>query len=89
MEKSSRTKTALVTLAIGLALNIALGAAKLVTGVLADSTAVTSDALNNLSDAAVSVVTIIATALAARAPITNTRSDTGGTNISLLLYSAR
>ena len=32
MEKSSRTKTALVTLAIGLALNIALGAAKLVTG---------------------------------------------------------
>ena len=67
MEKSSRTKTALVTLAIGLALNIALGAAKLVTGVLADSTAVTSDALNNLSDAAVSVVTIIATALAARA----------------------
>ncbi len=65
MEKSSRTKTALVTLAIGLALNIALGAAKLVTGVLADSTAVTSDALNNLSDAAVSVVTIIATALAA------------------------
>lgn len=67
MEKSSRTKTALVTLAIGLALNIALGAAKLVTGVLADSKAVTSDALNNLSDAAVSVVTIIATALAARA----------------------
>ena len=64
---SKRTKTALVTLAVGLALNIALGAAKLVTGVLADSTAVTSDALNNLSDAAVSVVTIIATALAARA----------------------
>ena len=52
---------------MGLALNIALGASKLATGLIADSTAVTSDALNNLSDAAVSIVTIIATALAARA----------------------
>ncbi len=61
-----RNKGALVTLAVGLALNIILGVAKLVAGVLSDSMSVSSDALNNLSDAAVSVVTIIATALSVR-----------------------
>lgn len=64
---NERTKQAMITLIIGLIFNIALGAAKLVAGILSDSTAVSSDALNNLSDAAVSVVTIIATALSARA----------------------
>lgn len=64
---NERTKQAMITLIIGLVFNIALGAAKLVAGILSDSTAVSSDALNNLSDAAVSVVTIIATALSARA----------------------
>lgn len=52
---------------VGLILNIALGASKLAVGIVSDMTSVTSDAFNNLSDAAVSVVTIIATALAARA----------------------
>ena len=64
---SSRTKNAVVTLAVGLALNICLGVAKLVVGLMSDSASVMSDAFNNLSDAAVSVVTIIATAMAARA----------------------
>lgn len=61
-----RVKNAVATLAVGLALNIGLGVAKLVAGMLCGSVSVTSDALNNISDAAVSVVTIIATALAAR-----------------------
>lgn len=64
MEK--RTKNAVITLAVGLALNIMLGVAKLVAGVFSRSTSVTSDALNNISDAAVSLVTVFATALAAR-----------------------
>lgn len=64
MEK--RTKNAVVTLAVGLALNILLGVSKLVAGLLSRSASVTSDALNNISDAAVSIVTVIATALAAR-----------------------
>lgn len=64
MEK--RTKNAVVTLAVGLALNILLGVSKLVAGLLSHSASVTSDALNNMSDAAVSIVTVIATALAAR-----------------------
>lgn len=64
---NKRTKNAVVTLIIGLALNIALGAAKLAVGILADSVAVSSDAFNNLSDAAVSVVTVLAVWLSARA----------------------
>lgn len=64
MEK--RTKNAVVTLAVGLALNILLGVSKLVAGLLSRSASVTSDALNNISDSAVSIVTVIATALAAR-----------------------
>ncbi len=62
----NRTKTAVATLVIGLALNIILGVAKLTVGILTDYASATSDALNNISDAAVSLVTIIATALAAR-----------------------
>lgn len=65
MEK--RTKSAVITLVIGLTLNIALGVSKLVTGMLTHASAITADALNNLSDSAVSIVTIAATALAARA----------------------
>lgn len=64
---NERTKSAVITLAVGLGLNISLGVAKLVTGLMSGSTSVTSDALNNLSDAAVSVVTIAAMFLAARA----------------------
>ncbi len=62
-----RNKNALITLIVGLALNISLGVAKFVIGRLSASVSVTSDALNNLSDAAVSIVTIIAVALSARA----------------------
>lgn len=64
--KKGAVNGAVVTLVVGLVLNISLGVAKLVVGILAGSAAVSSDALNNLSDAAVSVVTVIATALAAR-----------------------
>ncbi len=63
---NSRTKSALITLIIGLALNVALGAAKLTVGLISGSVSVASDAANNLSDAAVSVVSIVAVALAAR-----------------------
>lgn len=62
-----RTKNAVVTLAVGLALNISLGIAKLVVGILSDSVSVSSDALNNLSDAVVSVVTVIAVWASSRA----------------------
>lgn len=63
----SRSKNALATLIVGLALNIALGVGKLVAGILSGSASVLSDGVNNLSDAAVSVVSAVAVALAARA----------------------
>ena len=63
---NKRTGNAVATLAVGLALNIILGAAKLTIGLLSTSSSVVSDAVNNISDAAVSLVTIIATCLAAR-----------------------
>lgn len=62
----SRTDNVVITLSVGLALNILLGTVKLVAGILSRSSSVTSDGVNNLSDAAVSVVTIVATCLAAR-----------------------
>lgn len=64
---SEKTKNALVTLSVGLLLNISLGVAKLVVGLIAGSMSVTSDGVNNLSDAAVSIVSIIAVALSNRA----------------------
>ncbi len=67
MVKNKRVKNAVATLAVGLALNIALGAAKLAAGILSGAASVASDAANNLSDAAVSAVTIVAMALSARA----------------------
>lgn len=61
-----RIKNAIITLAVGLALNILLGAAKLAVGIVSRSAAVSSDALNNISDAAVSIVAIVATWLSSR-----------------------
>lgn len=67
MKNSGGNKGALFTLIVGLALNISLGVSKLVAGILSGSASVASDAANNLSDAAVSVVSIIAVAMSARA----------------------
>ncbi len=53
---------------IGIAANVMLAALKAVTGILSNSIAVVMDAVNNLSDAASSVITIVGTKLAARAP---------------------
>ncbi|MCH5162396.1 MAG: cation transporter [Clostridiales bacterium] len=64
---NARAKSALLTLIVGLIFNVALGVTKLVVGILADSTSVFSDAMNNLSDSAVSVVSVVAIALSARA----------------------
>lgn len=66
MAISKNTKNAVITLAVGLALNILLGTGKMIVGVLSKSTSVSSDALNNISDAAVSLVTVFATALSMR-----------------------
>ncbi len=53
---------------VGVALNLALFALKLLAGVLSGSIAVTADAFNNLSDAGASVVTLFGFKLAGQKP---------------------
>lgn len=67
MTEKGRNKSAIITLIVGLALNVILGGAKLAAGILSYSVSVMSDAFNNMSDAAVSIVTIVAVWLSSRA----------------------
>lgn len=63
MERSSRI---IRTSVIGIATNIFLAAFKAVVGILASSVAIVMDAVNNLSDALSSVITIVGTKLSER-----------------------
>ena len=61
---SSERETSIVrTSAIGIAANVALAVFKAVVGILSNSIAVTLDAVNNLSDAISSIITIVGTKL--------------------------
>lgn len=53
---------------IGIAVNVLLAGFKLVVGLISGSIAIVLDAVNNLSDALSSVITILGTALAGKAP---------------------
>lgn len=64
----SRDKVIIRTSIIGIVTNVLLAAFKAVVGLLSNSIAVTLDAVNNLSDALSSVVTIIGAKLAGKAP---------------------
>ncbi len=64
----SRDKVIVRTSIIGIVTNVLLAAFKAVVGLLSNSIAVTLDAVNNLSDALSSVVTIIGAKLAGKAP---------------------
>ena len=63
-----RDRVIVRTSLIGIGANLALAAGKAITGLLAHSIAVVLDAVNNLSDALSSLITIIATKLAGRTP---------------------
>lgn len=64
----SREKAIVRTSVIGIAANVLLAAFKAVIGLTANSIAVVLDAVNNLSDALSSVITIVGTKLAGKAP---------------------
>ena len=64
----SRDKVIIKTSVIGIAVNLLLAGFKAVVGILANSIAVTLDAVNNLSDVLSSVVTLIGTKLAGKQP---------------------
>jgi cation diffusion facilitator family transporter len=67
-EQTNRDKTIIRTSIIGIAANVFLAGFKAVVGLTANSIAIVMDAVNNLSDAASSVITIIGTKLAAKEP---------------------
>ena len=62
----NRQKTVIRTSILGIAANLLLSAAKAAVGLLAGSIAIVLDAVNNLSDALSSVITIIGTKLAGK-----------------------
>ncbi|MCD8038774.1 MAG: cation diffusion facilitator family transporter [Lachnospiraceae bacterium] len=64
----NRNKMIVRTSIIGIAANVTLSIFKIVIGMLTGSIAITLDAVNNLSDAASSVITIIGSKLAGREP---------------------
>jgi len=66
--KCNREKTVIKTSILSIISNIILASFKAFIGLLANSIAIISDAVNNLSDALSSIITIVGTKLAGRAP---------------------
>ena len=69
--QASRDQVIIRTSVIGIIANVFLAAFKAAVGLISNSIAVTLDAVNNLSDALSSVITIVGTRLAARKPDKN------------------
>lgn len=67
-ESVSREQTIIRTSVIGIAANVLLAAFKAVVGMLTNSIAIVLDAVNNISDAGSSLITIVGTKLAAKEP---------------------
>ena len=66
--KENREKVIIRTSVIGILANVFLAAFKAAIGILSNSIAVTLDAVNNLSDALSSIITIVGTKLAGKLP---------------------
>lgn len=63
-----RSKVIIRTSVVGIVVNVLLAGFKMVVGMVSGSIAIVLDAVNNLSDALSSVITIVGTALAGKAP---------------------
>ena len=66
--EAAREKTIVRTSVIGIAANVLLAAFKAVVGLMSNSIAIVLDAVNNISDAGSSLITIVGTKLAGREP---------------------
>ena len=66
MKDNSRTKQIIITSNIGIVLNLLLAIAKAIVGIMSNSIAVVSDAINNLTDAFSSIVTLVTTYLSSK-----------------------
>ena len=67
-ERQKRDQVIIRTSIIGILANVLLAAFKALVGLAAGSIAIVLDAVNNLSDALSSLITIIGTKIASRAP---------------------
>ena len=67
-KNDEREKIVVKTSAIGVVTNILLAVFKMVIGLLSNSIAIVLDAVNNISDVASSVITILGTKLAGKEP---------------------
>lgn len=67
-ENSSRLKVILRTSVIGIMVNVLLGVFKAIIGTISHSIAITLDAVNNLTDAGSSLITILSTSFSVKAP---------------------
>lgn len=67
---------------MGICCNLLLSAGKFLAGLLTGSVAISADAVNNLSDASSSIITLLGFRLAAVPPMMNTPMDTDAPNIS-------
>ncbi|MCR5501932.1 MAG: cation diffusion facilitator family transporter [Lachnospiraceae bacterium] len=67
-QQDNRDKVIIQTSIVGIAANVLLAGFKAVIGFLSGSIAIVTDAVNNLSDAASSVITIVGTKLAKKEP---------------------
>ena len=68
MDANERRKRIVAVSIIGIVTNLLLGGLKAVLGILSGSIALVSDALNNITDSSSSLITIIGTKLAGKAP---------------------
>lgn len=68
MDEDSRKHQIVRVSIVGIVANVALSAFKAVIGIISHSIAITLDAVNNLSDAASSAITIVGTKLAGKLP---------------------
>ena len=75
-----REKIIVRTSIVGIAANLVLATFKAVVGILSHSIAVVLDAVNNLSDAMSSIITIVGTKLAGKAPTGSIRWGMAGRN---------
>ena len=66
--ENAREKTIVRTSLIGIVANVFLAAFKAVIGLMSNSIAIVLDAVNNISDAGSSLITIVGTKLAGRKP---------------------
>ena len=66
--ESSREKTIIRTSVVGIVANVFLAGFKAVIGLMTNSIAIVLDAVNNISDAGSSLITIVGTKLAGKAP---------------------